>query len=230
MQHIAGENPGNLFTTCSSDSSQRRASTQPLVSSNLNSVLASPTRQYQLLSKPNLPDARQCGLNKGNLSVIDGSLEQQLLGGDSNQLENRRLNRIYDRSYSKITRTTMFSSIEDEIVTAFAEELIAANPELLEKAYVETADRMKFDDRVKMAVLRREQVVRSRPMRPIGRGGIEQVTAKVTAVRSQPIALLTLGLVSASLPPEDRMSLRRAIISEEEGIVHSLMGLAVISV
>jgi hypothetical protein len=89
---------------------------------------------------------------------------------------------------------------------------------------------MKFDDRVKMAVLRREQVVRSRPMRPIGRGGIEQVTAKVTAVRSQPIALLTLGLVSASLPPEDRMSLRRAIISEEEGIVHSLMGLAVISV
>jgi hypothetical protein len=132
-------------------------------------------------------------------SVIDGSLEQQLLGGDSNQIENRRLNRIYDRSFSKITRTTMFANIEDEIVTAFSEELISANPELLEKAYVETADRMKFDDRVKMAVLRRDHVIRTRPMRPIGRGGVEPAASKITsvAVKSQPVALLTLGLVGA---------------------------------
>jgi hypothetical protein len=132
-------------------------------------------------------------------SVIDGSLEQQLLGGDSNQIENRRLNRIYDRSFSKITRTTMFSSIEDEIVTAFSEDLIAANPELLEKAYVETADRMKFDDRVKMAVLRRDHVIRTRPIRPIGRGGVKPAASKITsvAVRAQPVALMTLGLVGA---------------------------------
>ena len=132
-------------------------------------------------------------------SVIDGSLEQGLLGGDSNQIENRRLNRVYDTSFSKITRTTMFSSIEDEIVTAFSEELIANNPELLEKAYVETADRIKFDDRVQMAVIRREQVVNSRPMRPIGRTGVAPAADKVMTarVRPQPVALLTLGLVGA---------------------------------
>jgi hypothetical protein len=132
-------------------------------------------------------------------SVIDGSLEQQLLGGDSNQIENRRLNRIYDKSFSKISRRTMFSSIEDEIVTAFSEDLIAANPELLEKAYVETADRMRFDDRIKMAVLRREQMLRTRPMRPIGREGVKAASSKVTSIKvnAQPVALLTLGLVGA---------------------------------
>ena len=133
------------------------------------------------------------------VSVIDGSLEQELLGGDSNQLENRRLNRIYDTSFSKINRTTMFSSIEDEIVTAFSEELVARNPELLEKAYVETADRIKFDDRVKMAVLRRAQVINTRPVRPIGRTGVKPAADKIlsTRLRSQPVALLTLGLVGA---------------------------------
>ena len=132
-------------------------------------------------------------------SVIDGSLEQQLLGGDSNQIENRRLNRIYDKSFSKVTRQTMFSSIEDGIVTAFSEELIAANPELLEKAYVETADRMRFDDRIRMTVLRRDQVLRSRPIRPVGRDGIKGAGSKITSVnvKAQPIALLTLGLVGA---------------------------------
>lgn len=132
-------------------------------------------------------------------SVIDGSLEQQLLGGDSNQIESRRLNKIYDRSFSKISRTTMFSGIEDEIVTAFSEELVSNNPDMLAKAYVDTADRMKFDDRIKMAVLRHEHVLRSRPSRPIGKDGPEQVARKIIDIRikSQPIALLTLGLVGA---------------------------------
>jgi hypothetical protein len=132
-------------------------------------------------------------------SVIDGSLEQILLGGDSNQIDNRRLNKIHDSSYSKINRTTMFSSIEDEIVTAFSEELIANNPNLLENAYVETADRMKFDDRVKMTVLRREQVVNTRPMRPVGRAGVSKAATHIisTTLKSQSIALLTLGLVGA---------------------------------
>lgn len=132
-------------------------------------------------------------------AVIDGSLERDLLGGDSNQIENRRLNRVYDTSFSRINRTTMFSSIEDEIVTAFSEELVATNPELLEKAYVETADRIKFDDRVKMAVLRRTQVINTRPVRPVGRAGVKAAAEKVltTRVRSQPVALLTLGLVGA---------------------------------
>lgn len=135
----------------------------------------------------------------GRQSVIDGSLEQNLLGGDSNQTDNRRFNRIHDRSFSKINRTTMFSEIEDEIVTAFSEDLISQNPELLEKAYVETADRIRFDDRVKMAVLRREQVISTRPMRPVGREGVDVTASKVikTQVRAQPIALLTLGLVGA---------------------------------
>ncbi|RZK28231.1 MAG: ATP-binding protein, partial [Hymenobacter sp.] len=73
------------------------------------------------------------------------------------------------------------------------------NPELLEKAYVETSDRIKFDERVKMAVGRRDQVINTRPMRPVGRSGIAASANKVltTRVTSQPVALLTLGLVGA---------------------------------
>lgn len=132
-------------------------------------------------------------------AVIDGSLEQQLLGGDSNQIESRRLNKIYDRSFSKIARTTMFAGIEDEIVTAFSEELITNNPDMLSRAYVDTADRMKFDDRIKMAVLRHEHVLRSRPSRPIGKDGLDRVSKRIIdiKVKSQPVALLTLGLVGA---------------------------------
>ena len=132
-------------------------------------------------------------------AVVDGSLEQNLLGGDSNQIDNRRLNRIYDSSFSKVNRTTMFSSIEDEIVTAFSEELITTTPDLLEKAYVETADRIKFDDRVKMAVRRRRQVINTRPMRPVGRSGVAPTAEHVLSIRvkSQPVVLVTLGLVGA---------------------------------
>ncbi|TAW06611.1 hypothetical protein ELI25_29520 (plasmid) [Rhizobium ruizarguesonis] len=132
-------------------------------------------------------------------AVIDGSLEQALLGGDSNQSENRRLNQIYDSSFSKINRQTMFASIEDEIVTAFSEELIAKNPDLLQKSYVETADRIKFDDRVTMAVLRRDQVINTRPLKPVGRTGVAKAASEVisTHLKTQSVALLTLGLVGA---------------------------------
>lgn len=132
-------------------------------------------------------------------AVIDGSLEQGLLGGDSNQVEGRRLNRIYDKSFSRVERASLFGAIEDEIVTAFSEELIADNPELLAKSYVETPDRLRFDDRVKMSVLRREQVINTRPIRPIGKGGIKVITEKVRQIqiRPRPVALLTLGLVGA---------------------------------
>jgi hypothetical protein len=132
-------------------------------------------------------------------AVIDGSLEQKLLGGDSNQTEGRRLNRIYDKSFSKISRASMFASIESEIVTAFSEELIADHPELLQKSYVETPDRLRFDDRIKMSVVRRDHVVRSRPIRPVGKGGIKIIADKLneTRIRPRPVALLTLGLVGA---------------------------------
>lgn len=132
-------------------------------------------------------------------SVIDGSLEKSLLGGEKNQTDLRRLNQLYDRSFSRVTRTSVFSYIEQAIVTAFSEELLSDNPEILAKAYVETPDRIRFDDRIKMYVAKRDSVLNRRPLRPVGKGDLSEISSRLvqTRVESRPVALLTLGLVGA---------------------------------
>lgn len=132
-------------------------------------------------------------------SVIDGSLERALLGSDQNQTDVRRLNQLYDRSFSKVARVSVFSHIEQAIVTAFSEELLTDNPEILERAYVETPDRTRFDDRIRMYITKRDQVLNRRPLRPVGKGEMPEVSARISRlkVESRPVALLTLGLVGS---------------------------------
>ncbi|MFA5957809.1 hypothetical protein [Hyphomicrobium sp.] len=133
-------------------------------------------------------------------AIINGSLDTALLGGERNQTDTRRLNAIYDRTFSQVKRTSVFSHIEQEIITAFSEELLSDNPEILEKAYVETPDRVRFDSRIQMHVNKREQVLSSRPLRPVSRGGdMTSITRHITGLRvaTRPIALLTLGLVGS---------------------------------
>lgn len=133
-------------------------------------------------------------------AIINGALDTALLGGERNQTDTRRLNAIYDRTFSQIKRTSVFSHIEQEIITAFSEELLSDNPEILEKAYVETPDRVRFDSRIQMHVNKREQVLSSRPMRPVGRSGdLKGITGHITGLKvsTRPIALLTLGLVGS---------------------------------
>jgi hypothetical protein len=48
-------------------------------------------------------------------AVINGSLENDLLGRIENQIEDRRLNRYFTTSFSKISRHSLFSLIEDAI-------------------------------------------------------------------------------------------------------------------
>jgi hypothetical protein len=61
-------------------------------------------------------------------AVIDGSLENELLGRIENQIEDRRLNRFFTTSFSKISRHSLFPLIEDTIATAFTEDVVNADP------------------------------------------------------------------------------------------------------
>jgi hypothetical protein len=121
------------------------------------------------------------------------------LGGESDQFEPRRFSQVYDRTFSRVHRLSVFSHIEQEIVTAFSEDLIADNPELLERAYVTTADRTRFDDRIKMYLFKRDQVINTRPMRPVGRGEMPEISSRIRSIKvtARPIAILTLGLVGS---------------------------------
>jgi hypothetical protein len=133
-------------------------------------------------------------------AIINGSLDTALLGGERDQTDVRRINAIYDRSFSQVKRTSVFSHIEQEIITAFSEELLSDNPEILEKAYVDTPDRVRFDKRIQMHVIKREQVLARRPMRPMARSGdLRDITSHITGLRvaTRPVAVLTLGLVGS---------------------------------
>ena len=131
--------------------------------------------------------------------VISGSLDRSLLGSERDQNEPRRLNYIYDRSLSRINRTSIFPHIEREIITAFSEELLSDNVDLLEKCYVQTPERTRFNSRIRMYITPRDQVLRTRPIRPLGPKSNKAVERllRETKLSSRPIALLTLGLVGS---------------------------------
>lgn len=136
----------------------------------------------------------------GRTAVVAGSLDRSLLGYERDQNEPRRLNNIYDKSFSKIARESIFPYIEREIITAFNEELLSSNVEVLEKCYVQTAERVRFDSRIQMYVAPRDQVLKTRPIRPVGRRGGDQNVKRLlqeTRLSSKPIALLTVGLVGS---------------------------------
>jgi hypothetical protein len=131
-------------------------------------------------------------------AVINGSLENELLGRIENQIEDRRLNRFFTTSFSKISRHSLFPLIEDAIATAFTEDVVNADPELLEKCYVKTPERVRFDHRIKLHIATRESVTNRAPIRPL-RDGDSAVIKIVSsaAARARPVAVLVLGQVGA---------------------------------
>lgn len=101
-------------------------------------------------------------------NVINGSLENEFLGRVKDQLQSRRINDFYDTHFSKKRRNQIYPFIEHAIVTAFTEDVIKNDPELLKKCYVNSPDRRRFDNKIRMYV-RKTRVptakVTSRPLR-----------------------------------------------------------------
>ena len=131
--------------------------------------------------------------------VINGSLENELLGRIENQLESRRLNNFFNEGFSKITRHSLYPMIEDAIVTAFTEDIVNNDPSLLEKMYVRTPDRLRFDNRVKVHIAKRESVSSKSPIRVVREKGARHVANLIADAgnRARPVAMLVLGQVGA---------------------------------
>src|SRR5262249_35142776 len=91
-----------------------------------------------------------------------------------------------------------FPLIEDAISTAFTEDVVNANPDLLEKCYVKTPERVRFDHRIKLHIANRASVTNRAPIRPL-REGDSEVIAIVSgaAARARTVAVLVLGQVGA---------------------------------
>ncbi|WP_282060594.1 hypothetical protein [Roseobacter litoralis] len=132
-------------------------------------------------------------------AVIGGSLETELLGRIEDQTDGRRLNQYFTTGFSKLSRNSIFHLIENEISTAFSEDIISSDPDLFAKAYVETPERLRYDKRIGMHLSKRQNVAPKAPhkaMSPQGRraisGAIERAADSV-----RPLALLVLGQVGA---------------------------------
>lgn len=159
-------------------------------------------------------------------AVIDGALDRLLLGGEGNQTDTRRLNQIYDQSFSSISRTPLFRHIEAEIVTAFSDELLSDNPEILEKIYVTTAERTRFDERIGMTVRKRDQVLKQAPIKPLSAGGVVKAVQRIESVRvaTKPSIIITLGLVGSGkttfLHHLRKVSAKEYFSDERDGKAH----------
>ncbi len=132
-------------------------------------------------------------------AAISGSLEAELLGRVENQIEERRLNRFYTTPFSRISRHSLFPLIEDAILTAFTEDIVNADPELLEKCYVRTPERVRFDNRISMHIVKRQGVTKKAPLRPMKEKNEAALSSMIrsAATRVRPVAVLILGTVGA---------------------------------
>jgi len=131
--------------------------------------------------------------------VIGGSLEAELLGRAEDQLGDHRLNHFFSNRGATRVRNPLYPLIEEAIVTAFTDSIVDTNSELLEKCYVQTPERIKFDRQINMYISRQQSVFARTPIRPLQRKETPELRATIeqSRVNARPIAILVLGTVGA---------------------------------
>ena len=132
-------------------------------------------------------------------AVINGNLEIELIGRNADQIEERRLNRFFVTG-SGARVNPIFPLIENEITTAFSEAISEGDSELLEKCYVTTADRTRFDNRIRMHLSKRDPLFDKTPEGPLTtkrrKGGALLVESlRAAELATKPLAMLILGPV-----------------------------------
>lgn len=131
--------------------------------------------------------------------VINGYLSKELLGRNDNQIEERRLKTLSENPRNKHVNP-LYPHIESAIVTALTDTIVGDDPILLQKCYVQTADRTKFDRRIHMHLSKREPLFDSQPVRPLSKRQHadylkNSIEAAENAARS--LAILVMGPVGA---------------------------------
>ena len=128
--------------------------------------------------------------------VIDGNLSIELIGRKTDQFEERRLNKFFNKSNSRVANP-IYPLIEPAVTTAFSDSIVSADTDLLEKCYVKSSDRKKFDSRIKMHLEKREPLFSTQPKRPMRKRDSSTLTESIESAKKQarPLAILILGTV-----------------------------------
>lgn len=132
-------------------------------------------------------------------AVIGGSLEKELTGQREDQIFERRLNQYFSQPFTKLTRNSLFPLIETEVVMAFSEDIANADAKLLQKCYVDTPERLRYDKQINMHIARRDAAAPAAPIRAMtsrGKSAFSDTIQRADA-RAKPLALLILGAVGS---------------------------------
>lgn len=131
-------------------------------------------------------------------AVVNSSLENFLLGYTEDQVEGRRLRNFFQSPRSE-TRNSIYPLIESAISTSFSDTIIEMDPELFERCYVNSPEKIKFDRRINMHISKSQHLFSSQPARPMQRKDASFLKDRIQRLQSQskPLAIVILGSVGA---------------------------------
>lgn len=146
--------------------------------------------------------------------VVDGFLEQELLGRTEDQLQERRLKNTMQKEAAR-PPNPIYPLIENEVIDCFADTIVGKTKEFLELCYVATPDRTKFDSRIKMHLRRRNALFDTRTPRPLRTKDADIVRKAIegASLNSRPLALLVLGSVGSG--KTTYLSYTRQVVTDE---------------
>lgn len=132
-------------------------------------------------------------------SVVSGSLETELLGKNEDQFGDRRLGNLFTSRGATPRTNTFYPLIEDAVVSSFTDSIVAGSPELLEKCYVNSPERRRFDRQIGMHILKRQAIFRKKPVQALDKRDIKKVRDIIeeSTAQTRPLAILILGTVGA---------------------------------
>jgi len=130
-------------------------------------------------------------------AVINGSLETALIGRQENQLSSRTLGNLLGSSGRSPRRNPIYPLIQPGIEVAFSDAISELEGELLDKSYVSTPERARFDHRIGMHLARKASLFSAQPPRPLKGSESGAMVAKLSSAlnRAKPLAIIVLGSV-----------------------------------
>jgi hypothetical protein len=132
-------------------------------------------------------------------AVISGSLETILLGRIEDQVEHRKLNSFFSTSAQVNLSNPAFHIIDNEITLAFSDSIVELDDSSFEKCYVASPESLRFDQKIRMHVNRREPVVSGAITRALKGTDSTALVHRIqaSALGKKPLAILLLGTVGA---------------------------------
>lgn len=82
--------------------------------------------------------------------VIEGNLENSLLGRIKAADEERCVRRLMSEPGFRLGRNALYDHLEPAIALALSDEAILQDPDALSRCYIKTSERVKFDQRIRM--------------------------------------------------------------------------------